>query len=260
MKILARGDCCSQRAISLNRELFGGAPSVYADEKQPVRFLLEKLDGNLPSQSAVLKHLDQDALNGIDRYYFESQFTSNTLDLVGADLICMDSYADMNFKSYRHRREGWSAWVDPQLILDHAAFEEEFAFEPRPSMEQVIEDTKRLIAHYRRINPGIPVLYLAQPVTWHPRFHRFAEFNKIGHVLASSIPGFFFGGIPRHKDLSPEDLDELGWTLHFDAPSYARMIRNAVKSGLELPRIVNAAYLNNAVDIIGGIPCPAVRF
>lgn len=254
MKILVRGDCCSRRAIVLNGELFGQSPLIIADEKQPTRFLLERLDGIVPDMASIKHHLRIEELDELQLYYFESQFKTVTLDIEDADLICMDSYADMNFKSFKHRRDGWSVWLDTYYIKDIAAFEEEFVFRGRTSLQQAVEDTKRLIEHYRRLKPGIPILYLAQPVSFYPKLRRHNVFNKIGEILAQEVENLFFGGIAKKSELVPEDLQDDKWTLHFDAKSYAKMVHRAVKAGLPLDAIKRAGFFNTVVEIVDKQP------
>ena len=232
-EIVVRGDCCSRRAIDMNRDLFGGNPAMVRDEKARTDFFLDHLTVGSASREDVSHYFDVDRMSKSLRQYALGQTDRSTLAVSDARLLVMDDYSDMNFAAWRHRSHGWKLWAHPGYIRDRVEFERDFEPVGQLSLAESIEDHVRLIEHYRSLNGPIPVLYLHQPIAFYRKLEPRAEFRNLGLELERAVPDLYFADI-HDAELGPDDMGSCGpgQTLHFTGPTYRKMIQVALEKGL----------------------------
>lgn len=239
MKIVLRGDCCPRRGIAYNHDLFGGAPKIVKDEKSRTDFLVDHATVGSPDAETIAEWMDVDRMGKSLRAYSIWQTDRGTLDVTDADLIVLDNYADMNFQAWRHREHGWKLWIHPGFILDREAFDSAFEATERLSFEESLDYHVRLVETYRERSGDIPVLYMHQPVALYRKLHDRTEFDGLGAALEQRLPKVYSGTVTE-EELEPADMDSCGpgQTLHFQGPTYRRMIERAMEKGLSewLPR------------------------
>jgi hypothetical protein len=234
LRIIARGDCCSRRAVHMNKDLFGGEVQYVKDEKSRSDFFVDHASVGSPTRADVLRHVAVERVkSSSQRHYLFCQTDRATLDVRDADLLMLDSYGDMNFQAWQHRTQGWRFWAPMALLRDRTAFEEGFQSVGHLSLDESVKYHVALIEHYRRMNGDIPVLFLNQPITYYEKLQSRAEFAQLGARLEQEVPGVYYGVIDD-ADLEPDDMDSSGpgQTLHFTAASYRAMIDVALEKGL----------------------------
>lgn len=231
--IVVRGDCCSRRAIDLNRDLFGGNPRMVRDEKARTDFFLDDLTLGSPTHEDVVRLLDVDRMGTSLRRYALGQIERTTLHAERARLLVIDNYSDMNFGAWQHREHGWKLWVHPAYLRDREAFEREFVDVKRLSFDQSVAAHVALIEEYRRRYGDVPVLYLHQPVAYYRKLESRLDFRGIGRELEKTLPNVFAGDVDD-GELDPDDMGSCGpgQTLHFTGPTYRKMIQVALEKGL----------------------------
>lgn len=231
--IIVRGDCCSRRAIDINRDLFGGNPQMVRDEKARTDFFLDHLTVGSPSRDDVIEWLDVDRMGKSLHQYALGQTDRTTLEARDARLLVMDDYSDMNFAAWRNKAHGWKLWVHPAYIRDRPAFDK--AFEPvgQLSFSESLDAQIRLIEWYRQQLGPIPVLYLHQPVAYYRKLESRAEFRRLGPELERVLPNVYAGDVDD-EELEPDDMGICGpgQTLHFTGLTYRKMIQGAIARGL----------------------------
>ena len=234
MKILVRGDCTARRAVALNQDLFGGLPHVVVNCKARTDFFVDHLSIGTPTAhelDRVLRVADMKREAGVSPLH---QLARTTLEVRDADLLVMCNSADMTYEAWAERGSGRKLWVDTRYLRDEAAFGREYASLGPLTFAESLEAHVRLIEAYRRLNGPIPVLYLNQPVIWHPPAQeRGAEFRAMGPELAARLPDVYPGDVDDSLAV-PVDMDSIGpgWTRHVDGPTYRRMLLAAVERGL----------------------------
>lgn len=249
MKIIVRGDCCSRRAINMNADLFGGRPIQIRDEKCRSDFFLDHLVVGSPTRDDIAEYLKVEEMHKTLRHYAEEQISRNVLEPTDADLIVMDSYADMNFAAWRHRTKGWKLWVHPKFIRDQARFDQDFENVGSLSLQESIEAHIGLIEVLRERNGHLPVLFLSQPVAYYAKLRdERSEFANLGAELEKRVPDLYWGEI-ADRVLGPDDMNSCGpgQTLHFTGQTYRRMIAHALDKGLD-------RWLPQAAAIIAADP------
>lgn len=235
MKIIVRGDCCSRRSIAYNQDIFGGKPEVIKNEKSRSDFFIDTLEGKTPSYEDITSVLDLDRMSKFQKIYAVDQINRTTLSITDADLIVMDSYADMNFKAWKHRDKGWKIWVNLKFIKDKDEFNKVYQPLPRLTLDESISYTAKLIEAYRKnCDREIPVLYLTQPLHYYSNLADRVHFYELGNKLEEMIPNCFHGRIDENQ-LEPDDIGSCGpnQTLHFTGSSYRAMIQDALDKGLK---------------------------
>ena len=235
LTIVARGDCTSRRAIALNPEVFEQQPVLRQSQKSTFGQFLDSLDG---------LSLSEDFLNSISNVvdmprtlasYYLGQANREALDCQDADLLMLDSYADMNFSLWRSKQGGSRFWIHPKFLKDRTAFLADYEELGRPTLEQSVVDASKLIERFRQSAPALPVLFLNQQVDYYPKLaDRVAEYYQLGELVAAKMPDVFFGGVVEKDALELADVGSCGPgnTLHFQGSTYKRMLAAAVKSGL----------------------------
>lgn len=231
--ILVRGDCCSRRAILMNKDIFGGNPQMVRDEKSRSDFFLDHLTVGSPDEDDIGRYMDIDRLTGSHRDYALAQRTRDTLNVEAARLIVLDSYADTNFKAWRHREHGWKLWVYPRYLRDRRQFERDFELVDYLALDEAVEVNIKLIERYRAQVGDVPVLYLQQPTAYYRKLDHRDEFGRLGVEIQKRVPKVFVGDVDESL-LEPADLNSSGpgQTLHFSGPTYRRMIDVALEQGL----------------------------
>ena len=232
-QIVVRGDCCSRRAIDLNRDLFGGHPVMTRDEKARTDFFLDHLEVGSASRDDVVRLMDVDRMGTSLRQYALGQTDRTTLAATDARLLVIDDYSDMNFAAWRNKATGWKLWVHLGFIRDKAAFEQEFEPVGQLGFEESVEAHVRLIEHYRQQLGDVPVLYLHQPTAFYRKLDGRAGFRRLGTELERAVPHLYAADL--HEDeLEPDDMGSCGpgQTLHFTGPTYRKMIQIGMEKGL----------------------------
>ena len=243
MKLVVRGDCTCRRGIVMNRDLFGGRPTLVQDEKCRTDFLVDHLSIGSLSEAEVAGVLDLERMGKSLRHYAAHQIDRNTLDVTDADLVVMDNYADMNFPAWRHRRTGHKLWIHPGFLKDEEGFRDEFELLGQLTVEESLDNHVKLIEHYRARSGPIPVLYLSQVISYYPKLDGRSEFASLGAQLERALPDVYDGRLEGPPE--PDDLGSCGPgnTLHFTGDTYRAMIESAMRKGLDrwLPPIQAAS-------------------
>jgi hypothetical protein len=232
-EIVVRGDCCSRRAIDMNRDLFGGNPRMLRDEKARTDFFLDHLTVGSPTTDDVVRLMDVDKMGTSLRHYALGQVDRTTFDGDRPRLIAIDNYADMNFGAWQHREAGWKLWVHQAYVRDREALEREFRDVQRLTFDESLAAHVRLIEEYRRRYGDIPVLYLHQPVAYYRKLEPRLDFRRLGQELEGALPHVYAGDL-HDAELDPDDMGSCGpgQTLHFTGPTYRKMITVALEKGL----------------------------
>lgn len=232
-EIVVRGDCCSRRAIDMNRDLFGGNPRMIRDEKARTDFFLDHLSVGSPTRDDVVRLMDVDRMGKSLRHYALGQVDRTTFGAERPRLIAIDNYADMNFAAWQQRDEGWKLWVHPAYVRDREALEREFRDVKRLTFDESLEAHVRLIEAYRRQYGDLPVLYLHQPVAYYRKLEPRLDFRRLGRELELALPHVYAGDV-HDAELDPDDMGSCGpgQTLHFTGPTYRKMIQVALEKGL----------------------------
>ena len=232
-EIVVRGDCCSRRAIDMNRDLFGGNPLMIRDEKARTDFFLDHLTVGSPTRDDIVRLLDVDRMSNSLRHYALGQVERTTLETDRARLLVFDNYSDMNFGAWQHREAGWKIWIHPAFVRDREAFEKEFVNVGELSLDASLAAHVELIAEYRKRYADVPVLYLHQPVAYYRKLEPRLDFRRLGQELEAAVPGLYAGDV-HDQELEPDDMGSCGpgQTLHFTGPTYRKMIHVALEKGL----------------------------
>jgi hypothetical protein len=231
--VAIRGDCCSRRAMWMNaRDLFPSKLKLTENGKAPNICFLDTMQGHTPTLDDLDRVSNIAEMDRVLANYYVEQINRSTLVLEDLDLLVMDSYSDMNFSLWEHRKEHWKIWRDPKYLRDATLFEREFSRIGHRSLDEAVSDVSGYIAAVRRLNPGLPVLFFSQPIDYFPKLAHREDFNDLGRRVAESVEDVFFGGVVRRTELEPDDLNPQNETLHFKAGTYRKMIETAARAGL----------------------------
>ncbi len=233
-RIAIRGDCCSRRAMLMNRALFPKGVELVINEKCPNSCFVDTLKGRRVPAGTGDAVSDVASMTGSLRHYYLGQFERSVLDARDIDLLVFDTYADMNYELWRHRAEGWSLWVHPKFLRQPEALRRDFENIGRATVEQAVEAMCAVIDRVRSLNPGVPVMVLNQPVEYYPKLKNRTDFYRAGDLLAARRHGVYAAAALPHGELVPADVGSCGpgMTLHFDGPTYLKMITDAWRKGL----------------------------
>jgi hypothetical protein len=233
-RIIARADCCCRRAVHMNLDMFGGRIEYIKDEKSRSDFFVDHAAVGSPGPVDMMRYVAVERINNAShRYYQFCQTDRATLDVRNADLLVLDSYADMNFQAWQHRVHGWRLWIPMAFIRDRDSFISEFDTVGYLSLDESVAYHVALIDHYRQMNGHIPVLFLNQPIAYFDKLQPRSEFSELGARLEKIVPDLYYGTVDD-DDLEPDDMGSSGpgQTLHFTAATYRRMIDVAMEKGL----------------------------
>lgn len=238
------------------------APVFVQNEKSAFVQFLDAAEGKTASDEYLREITDVDAMPRVLRSFYMGQANRSILAESNADLLMLDSYADMNFQLWEHTVHGFKFWIHPKFIYDMPKFKQEHMSLGSISFEQSVEDAVRFIELVRQTNPDIPVLFLNQQVDYYPKLADRAEiFSKLGEVVATRLPDVFYGGVIEKDELELADVGSCGPgnTLHFQGPTYRKMWERALKDGLrEAIEQRNATRINCVADTTAPAAAPAV--
>lgn len=232
LKILARGDCTSRRSFALNREQIGDYLLVQ-NEKSPLVLFLDAIRG-VTIDPAYLEEVSvSENMPRTLQAFYQGQANRSIIHETGADLLVIDSYADMNFELWE-RSDGAKLWIHPAYLRDRESFLKSHTKLGRRTLEQSVNDAVEFIAHVRSNNPGIPVLLLNQQTEFYPKLDGRREYYDFGRLVAERVEDAYFGGSLEKDDLVLADVGSCGpgMTLHYQAETYEQMLRRAVDEGL----------------------------
>jgi len=182
-----------------------------------------------------VSHVDQ-MPRTLNSYYI-GQANREALNVKDADLLMLDSYADMNFSLWRSRQGGPRFWIHPKYLINREEFLKEHEELGRASLQRSVSDAVTLIGRLRESAPQLPVLFLNQQVEYYPKLaDRVEDYYSLGEMLADQITDCYFGGVVAKDDLELADIGSCGPgnTLHFQGETYRSMIDSAIGSGLDL--------------------------
>lgn len=233
--IAARGDCTSRRAIALNPDLFDQSPVLRQSQKSTFAQMLDALNGVRLSEEFLREISDVDSMPQTLASYYIGQSNRDVLQVTDADLLMLDSYADMNFSLWQNRRGGARFWIHPKFLKNRDQFVQENIELGRASIEESVANAVEFISRLREQAPGLPVLFLNQQVDYYPKLaDRVDEYYRLGELVAARLSDVYYGGVVPKEELELADLDSSGPgnTLHFQGSTYRRMIDVALSEGL----------------------------
>lgn len=235
LKILARGDCTSRRSVALNQDLFSKPPVFIQNEKSAFIQFLDAANGITVTEDYLKEISDVEAMPRVLRSFYMGQAGRSILEQADADLLMIDSYADMNFQLWENVEKGFKFWIHPRFIYDMAKFKQEHKNFGYRSLDQSVDDAVQFIQVIREKNPGVPVLFLNQQVDYYPKLADKAEdFSKLGELVAQRLPDVYYGGVVEKDSLDLADIGSCGPgnTLHFQGATYRQMWERALNDGL----------------------------
>jgi hypothetical protein len=221
--------------LALNADLFDRPPTLRQSQKSTFAQLLDTLNG---------LSLTEDFLNSISEVadmprtlasYYLGQANRDVLTCADADLLMLDSYADMNFSMWRNRAGGPRFWIHPKHLKDRDSFLQQHEELGRATLAESVQNASEFVARIREIAPELPVLFLNQQVDYYPKLaDRQAEYYQFGAQVAERVPNVFYGGAVGYDELAPADLGSCGPgnTLHFQGETYRLMLEAAGRQGL----------------------------
>ena len=233
--IAARGDCTSRRAIALNPDSFDGQPIFRQSQKSTFGQFLDSLAGLELTEEFLHSITNVSEMPRTLSSYYMGQANREALNVADADLLMLDSYADMNFSLWRSREGGPRFWIHPKFLKNRDEFIQTHEELGRASLQQSVDDAVTLIERMRERAPGLPVLFLNQQVDYYPKLaDRVSEFYTLGKLVAERIPDVFYGGVVATDELELADVGSCGPgnTLHFQGETYGRMLDTATRAGL----------------------------
>ena len=233
--IVARGDCTSRRAIALNQDLFDRPPILRQSQKSTFAQLLDSMNGLNLTEEFLHSISDVESMPRTLASYYIGQANREVLSCADADLLMLDSYADMNFSLWQNKTGGPRFWIHPKHLIDRTAFLQEHVELGRASLEDAVQNATEFISRMRELAPGLPVLFLNQQVDYYPKLEdRQSDFYRFGALVAEQTPNTFFGGAIDKADLALADVGSCGPgnTLHFQGETYRAMIQTAMTQGL----------------------------
>lgn len=232
--IIARGDCTSRRLLSLNPDLFPNSYKLIQSEKSPFVFFLDSLSGIQPTESDLTELCAVEAMPALLRKYYLGQLNKSILNEKNADLLIIDTWADMNFEIYESKKNKWKCWIHPKYLRDREKFINDFLPLGRRSFEQSVLDAVQFVQAIRKNNPSLPVLILNQQVEFYQKMHSRMSFYDFGKNVQNYSNEIYVGNVLKEKDLDLADLDSCGpgQTLHFTGSTYRKMLDTPFEKGL----------------------------
>lgn len=241
-KILARGDCTSRRSVYMNADLFPAGFRFIQNQKAPAILFLDAHQGVSVTEEMLNEISDVSEMPKSLAAYYIGQADRSLLRETDADLIIIDSYAEMNFELWERIGTGEKLWIHPKYLRDKEQFSLVYKKLGRRAFDQSVNDIKNLVALLREKNPEVPVLFLNQQVDFYSKLVGRLEYYKLGSYLQKEIHNSYFGGVVDREDLLLADVGSCGpdQTLHFQAATYRRMLFDAFK---EKEYVVNKSSL-----------------
>jgi len=218
----------------MNKHLFPLGLNFVQNQKSPAVFFLDALEGKTCNANSLNAISDVSLMPGSLPTHYLGQADRSILTEQDADLIMIDSWADMNFDLWEHKNEGWKCWIHPKYLRNPDEFYETFNRLGKRTLEQSVQETADLVAHLRKNNPEIPVLLLNQQTDYYSKMDVRSDYYRFGELLEQKIPNSYFGGVIPKKDLELADVGSCGagQTLHFQSTTYLKMFETALDKGL----------------------------
>jgi hypothetical protein len=232
-RVAIRGDCCSRRAVALNRDCFPHGVELFINEKSPAVCFNDTVRGLTPTMEQISSLCRIDEMPPTLKHYYVGQIERSILDADDLDLLIVDSYADMNFELWQHA-QGWKVWVHPKYLNHDSPIAAAMKKLGYVSLSEAAASICSLIDYLRLRQPRLPVLFLNQPVEFYPKLDKRKEFYELGRMVAELRPEVYFGGVLPEEALELADVGSCGpgLTLHFTGPTYRRMMESAWQKGL----------------------------
>lgn len=226
MKILMRGDCTSRRAVFYNKDLFGAGAKVVQNQKSPFVLFNDHARGVSATLEMVRPHIDVERMPPVLKSFFIGQFDRSIWQQPSADLLILDSYADMNFELYEGAEGTGKFWIHRAYLRDAGAFRQSFRLLGRRTLEQSVADAVEFIGRVRDKYGPIPVVFLNQQVEYYPKLHERREFYDLGRLVAERVANCEYGGSLQSEELELADVGSCGpgLTLHYTGPTYRKML------------------------------------
>lgn len=233
-RVAIRGDCCSRRAVVMNKDLFPLGVELIINEKCPNASFVDAIHGHFIDSARGDEVSDTAKMSGSLKHYYIAQFNRSVLGATDLDMLIFDNYSDMNFERWAHREEGWSLWVHPKFIRDPDVFKKCFEKIGYSTLEEATDAICAVISHIRQNNPGLPVMFLNQPVEYYPKLENRMDFYTLGERVAERCSGIYAARPLTKDELVCADIGSCGpgFTLHFSGATYKRMIEDAWAKGL----------------------------
>lgn len=194
---------------------------------------LDALDGRTVTKEFLQSISMVDTMQATLQRYYIGQADREVVDETGADLLMLDSYADMNFELWEDEA-GAKFWIHPAHLLDRDSFVKRYRKLGRRTLEQSVNEAVELIGRIRHNNPGVPVLFLNQQTDYYPKLDNRLEYYDFGRLVAERVDSVYWGGVEPKEALELADIGSCGPgnTLHFQGSTYRRMIDRALNAGL----------------------------
>lgn len=233
-RIIARGDCTSRRSVQLNRDLFPKGVDFIQSQKSTAIQFLDAAAGMSATRDDLQSICDTATMTGALPDFYLGQADRSILSVQDADLIMIDSYADMNFELWENIESGWKIWIHPKFLINPEKFYADFRKLGRRTFEQSVREITALVTLLRAKNPDAPVLFLNQQVDYYPKMAMRMEYYQLGDRLVKEVPNSYFGGVVEKDALKLADIGSCGpgLTLHFQAETYRGMWQSALENGL----------------------------
>lgn len=233
VRIGVRGDCCCRRAVHMNAALFPDGYDMSVNEKCTNAQYVETLSGRTVSDDELSGLSDLDRMSPSLRAYYTGQNDRSVLGLEDLDLLIMDTYSDMNFEVWR-TSTGAPVWIHPGMLRAGSTEAAGLRKVGRATLEDAVDDAVRIIDAVRSKNPGVPVLFLNQPVEYYSKLSGRRAFYKMGELVARERYGVYHCDPLEVSDLEVDDWGSSGpgQTLHFSGRTYYLMMLSAWQRGL----------------------------
>ena len=234
VRIGVRGDCCCRRMVHMNKAMFPDGYDMLVNEKCTNAAYAGTLRGRVVSDDDLRRLSDIDAMSASLRTYYLGQNDRSVLAMDDMDLLVMDTYSDMNFELWSLTGSGAKVWVHPKMVRRESDLAAGLTPLGRATLEDAVLDAVRVIDAVRKRNPGVPVLFLSQPVEYYSKLEGRRGFYRMGERVALERHGVYYADPLDISSLEPDDMDSSGpgQTLHFTGPTYRRMVVSAWQRGL----------------------------
>ncbi|MFI7546055.1 hypothetical protein [Actinoplanes sp. NPDC049599] len=234
VRIGVRGDCCCRRMVHMNKAMFPDGYDMLVNEKCTNAAYADTLRGRVVSDDELRRLSDVDAMSASLRTYYLGQNDRSVVAMDDMDLLVMDTYSDMNFELWSLPGRGAKVWVHPKMVRRESDLAAGLTPLGRATLEDAVLDAVRVIDAVRKRNPGVPVLFLNQPVEYYSKLEGRRGFYRMGERVALERHGVYYADPLDISSLEPDDMDSSGpgQTLHFTGPTYRRMVVSAWQRGL----------------------------
>lgn len=230
MKILMRGDCTCRRAVFYNKDIFGSKSEVVQNQKAPFVLFNDHLNGIGLSADEAGEHVDVARMPAMLQTYFLGQFDRSIFSQESADILMIDSYADMNFELYQSKEKKAKLWIHRGYLKNESQFLDKFEHIGRRTLAQSIVDAVEFIKNVRLKYGEIPVIFLNQQVEYYPKLSPRLDYYELGRLVSQRVKNCKYGGVIQSNDLELADVGSCGpgLTLHYSGDTYRKMLQNCM--------------------------------